>query len=180
VAASYYAAMLKTLIITLIVSMTLLGCKKKDDSGSTDKGAGSSAAPPAPVVADAPPVEPAPPAVGSGSADQGSAAKPAVTATPVASNDDYKKRGTALLDKIVEVFKEKDCDKLAAAITSFVDSSQAEFDAVNAWEKSHEADKKALEKSNAAKKKKFLDSLNPTLERCQSNKALQDALAKMP
>jgi hypothetical protein len=90
------------------------------------------------------------------------------------------KRGTAMADKMVAVFSEKDCDKLAANISSFLDTNKPEIAALDAWEKGHDADKKALDKQSDAKMKEFQKSVGPILDKCKGNKALDDALAKMP
>ena len=179
--------MKKALVLAIIVSATLLGCKKKDDAGTADLGssAGSGSAAPV-VVPPAPPVvppSPPPPSGsggGSGSAAAAAAAPAAPTVAPVASSDDYKTRGPAFVKQLMAVFDEKDCDKLAAAITSFVDSHKGESEAINAWEKAHPDDKKAVGKQMAQKQAEFQKRASSTIEKCKDNKALQEALEKLP
>ena len=99
---------------------------------------------------------------------------------PISSTDDYKTRGTALLDKMLDAMKETDCDKLAANISSFIDANKGAMDALKAWDKDHKDDKKAFEDANKDKMQTMMGSMMTTMEKCKDNKALKDALAKMP
>ncbi len=98
----------------------------------------------------------------------------------VSSSDDYKTRGMDMIAKMVDVFKETDCDKLAANISGFIDNNKGAIDALKAWEKDHKDDKKAGDKAAEDKMKDFMGTVGPIMEKCKGNKALEDAMKKMP
>jgi hypothetical protein len=157
--------MIKTrfLIAACSVLLAFTACKKKDDAAKTDQGSGSAATATKPTESKPAETKPA------GGGDITSAA-------------DYETRGNALMDKMIGIFAAdgKDCDKLAADINKFLDDSKGDMDAVMAYEKAHPDDKKAMDKKNEAKTKEFMEKAGPAIEGCKDNKALQDAMAKMP
>ena len=177
--------MTKTRLLIAACSALLFAsaCKKNDAAKPADKAATTAAKPaetkPAtpdqakPADTTAPAAAPAAPAA--------PAAAPAA-AGPVTSADDYQTRGTALLDKMTAIFAAdgKDCAKIAADVSKYVDDNKGEIDAVTAYEKAHPADKKAWDQKNKAKTDDFMAKAGPSMEACKDNKALQDAMAKLP
>jgi eukaryotic-like serine/threonine-protein kinase len=107
--------------------------------------------------------------------DQRSAA-PAVAAGAVTSSDDYMTKVAALARRQADLFKETDCDKLAAGISSFSKANKAEIDALEAWRKANPVDDVALEKAMVPVMKEARNMM-AVVERCKDNKAFAAALA---
>ncbi|HTE53030.1 MAG TPA: protein kinase [Kofleriaceae bacterium] len=105
--------------------------------------------------------------------DQGSAA-----AGAVAPSDDYTTKVVALLRQQVDLFKETDCDKLAAGIRSFVHANKAQIAELEAWRKTHRVDEAAHDKAMAPVMKDIPGTL-ATVERCNDNKAFAAAFAAL-
>ena len=105
--------------------------------------------------------------------DQGSAAAGAVT-----PSDDYTAMVVALLRQQVDLFKETDCDKLAADISSFVRASKAHIAELEAWRKAHRVDQAAHQKTLAPVMKDIPNTL-AVVERCNDNKAFAAAFAAL-
>jgi hypothetical protein len=107
--------------------------------------------------------------------DQRSAA-PAVAAGAVTSSDDYMTKVAMLARREADLFKETDCDKLAAGISSFANANKAQIDALEAWRKAHPVDETALEKAMVPVMR---DARNITavVERCMDNQAFAAAFA---
>jgi WD40 repeat protein len=105
--------------------------------------------------------------------DQEPAAGGAVT-----PSDDYTTKVVALLRRQVDLFKETDCDKLAAAITSFVHANKAQIAELEAWRKAHRVDEAAHQKAMAPVMKDIPNTL-AVVERCSDNKAFAAAFAAL-
>jgi hypothetical protein len=105
--------------------------------------------------------------------DQGSAA--AGTVTP---SDDYTTKVVALLRQQVDLFKEKDCDKLAADILSFVHANKAQVAELEAWRKAHRVDEAAHQKAMAPVMNDIAKTL-AVIERRKDNKAFAAAFAAL-
>jgi hypothetical protein len=105
--------------------------------------------------------------------DQGSAAAGAVT-----PSDDYTTKVVALLRKQVDLFKETDCDKLAAAIGSFVRANKARIAELEAWRKAHRVDEAAHQRAIAPVMKDIPSTL-AVVERCNDNEAFTAAFAAL-
>jgi eukaryotic-like serine/threonine-protein kinase len=105
--------------------------------------------------------------------DQESAAADA--ATP---SDDYTTKVVALLRQQVDLFKETDCDKLAAAIRSFARANKAQIAELEAWRKTHHVDEAAHQKAMAPVMKDIPSTL-AVVERCNDNKAFAAAFAAL-
>ena len=172
--------MTKTRLLIAACSALLFAsaCKKNDAAKPADKTA-TTAAKPAETKPGTP--DQAKPAEATTPAAAPAATAPAA-AGPVTSADDYQTRGTALLDKMTAIFAAdgKDCAKIAADVSKYVDDNKAEIDAVTAYEKAHPADKKAWDEKNKAKTDDFMAKAGPAMDACKDNKALQDAMAKLP
>jgi hypothetical protein len=129
---------------------------------------------------------------GDGQPAAGASDKPAETnsggGSAVASGEinnvsDYEARSVALLDKLSAVFVAdgKDCDKLATDLNKFMDENKAAMQAEMAYGKAHPDDKQAVDKKVEAKANAFADKvLEPAMAACQSNKGVQEAMAKIP
>ena len=111
-------------------------------------------------------------------------APPAATggSGPIASSAEYRAKALGIMDGMIAVFAnaDGDCDKLAAAVTKFVDDTKPTFDAAEAWEKTHPEDKAETDRASEAKIKKFEEVATPVMTRCKDNKALDEAMKKMP
>ena len=153
----------RILIAACAVLLSFTACKKKDDTTAAS-GSGSAAT----------------------TATKPTESKPAETKPAgggdIANASDYETRGNALMDKMINIFATdgKDCDKIAADMNKFMDENKGEIDSIMAYEKAHPDDKKAMDKKNEAKTKDFMEKAGPAMESCKDNKALQDAMAKMP
>ena len=141
--------MRKPLLIAILSTAALFGCKKKSDD-------------PAPVDKV---VEPAP---------SGAPNRP--TATALANADEYKAKGHELNSKLLEVFKETDCAKLATAISGMIDANRADIAATNGWEKAHPDDKKAFEEATA---KDIQAVTGAAMDRCKDSPQFKAAMEKL-
>jgi hypothetical protein len=108
--------------------------------------------------------------------------KPAAASGPIANTADYEARGNALFDKMISIFQAdgKECDKLAADLNKFMDDSKSDMEAMTTYDKAHPADKEAFNKKIEARADDLMKALAPAMEACKDNKALADAMAKMP
>jgi hypothetical protein len=124
-------------------------------------------------------VVPVPPETKSGSwvADQLDAT-PDQESGAVTPSDDYTTKVVALLRQQVDLFKETDCDKLAAAITSFVHANKAQIAELEAWRKAHRIDEAAHQKAMAPVMKDVPNTL-AVVERCNDHKAFAAAFAAL-
>jgi len=111
---------------------------------------------------------------GSAASTPGSASGPGA----ITSDDDYTTKLVTMLDQLNDLFKETDCDKLAASIHSFADANKPRMDALAAWTKTHTIDDAALAKALKPKMQKF-DSTQPVQRKCMHNKAFAAALREM-
>jgi len=136
----------RTLLVALLSTVTLFGCKKKSDEG---------------VVVDR-------------TAPAGSA-NPA-TATAISNAEEYKTRGMALNAKLMDIFKETDCDKLASALDHLVEANKADIAATNGWEKAHPSDKKDFDDATM---KDMQAVTTAGMEHCKDNAAFKKAVDKM-
>ncbi len=170
--------------VILAVALAFAGCKKKDDAAATDKPA--PAAKPADDMKMSDNTKPADPAAkpadpAAKPADP--AAKPADPAAPTGTAingyDDYKTKSVALAAKMLAVFKKdaNDCDSLAADVTTLI--ADPDFVGINAYEKSHDADKKKFDTESAALEKDFETAATPVMMKCKDNKKVLDAFSKM-
>jgi hypothetical protein len=106
-------------------------------------------------------------------------APPAVAAGAVTSSDDYIARVAELARREAALFKETDCEKLAARISSFAKLNKALIDALEAWRKAHPVDDAAVEEAMAPV---MTDAWNimAVVERCKDNPAFAAAFARLP
>ena len=164
----------RTLIIALLSTATLFGCKKKDKEAepaamdkmaeSADKmGSGSAAAPVTP---------PATPPAGDtkGSADE-------AKALGISSSDDYMKKATEMTGYLTAALKDQDCAKTATALTMLNTEHAADVKALDAWAKAHPEDEKKFEGGPG---KVAMDAMTPVMEKCKDDAAFKDAMSKMP
>jgi hypothetical protein len=96
----------------------------------------------------------------------------------VTPSDDYMTKVVALLRQQVDLFKETDCDKLAADISSFVHANEAQIAELEAWRKAHRVDQAAHRKAMAPLMKDIPNTL-AVVERCNDNKAFAAAFAAL-
>jgi WD40 repeat protein len=121
--------------------------------------------------------------------DQGSAAPPPRSepgALALTSNDQAVAMIAALYGQLRDLFKEPgllrdlfkvpDCDRLAASMSSFVDSNRAKFNALAAWVSTHKVDRSALAKAIAPTMTDYR-SWGPTIAKCRQNGAFMAAMA---
>jgi len=94
----------------------------------------------------------------------------------------YESENTAMMDKAIALFSgaDKDCDKAAASVSKFFDDNKAEMERLMAFEKAHPDVKKSVEDKNKDKMGKFMESAGKVMETCKDNKAMQEAVKKMP
>ena len=95
---------------------------------------------------------------------------------------DYEAKDVAMMDKAIALFGAAgtDCDKAAAAVGSFFDDNKASMEALETFEKAHPDVKKQVEDKYKDKSKAFEDSIGKVMESCKDNKAMQDAMKKIP
>jgi hypothetical protein len=163
----------RTLIIALLSTATLFGCKKKDKEAepaamdkmaeSADKmGSGSAATAPDKM---------APPAGDTkGSADE-------AKALGISSSDDYMKKATEMTGYLTAALKDADCGKTATALTMLNTEHAADVKALDAWAKAHPDDEKKFEGGPG---KVAMDAMTPVMEKCKDDPAFKDAMSKMP
>jgi eukaryotic-like serine/threonine-protein kinase len=110
--------------------------------------------------------------------DKRSAAPP-VAAGPVTSSDDYIARVAELARREAALFKETDCEVLAAGLRSFAHVNKALIDALEAWRKAHPVDEAAVEEAMAPVMTNAWNMM-ATVERCKDNPAFAAAFASLP
>ena len=110
--------------------------------------------------------------------DDAAATKPSGEITAA----DYEARNGAMMDKAIALFAgaDKDCDKAAAQVSKFLDDNKPEMDALVAFEKGHADIKKQVDEKVKDKTMKFMETAGKVLEPCKDNKAMQEAVKKMP
>jgi hypothetical protein len=163
--------MRKILLIALLSTTTLLGCKKKDD-GEKDKAMDKMAdqAKPDPT-APTPSAEPA----------KDPAAAPATPPAPAGDNpiknsEDFVAVNAKMNGRFVEAMKQPDCDKAAAALGVLLTEHGPDMLALKKWQDQHPDDKakvEAADKAGAAE-------IQPVIDKCKDNKAFMDTLGKLP
>ncbi|HEX2689119.1 MAG TPA: hypothetical protein VHN14_21000 [Kofleriaceae bacterium] len=148
-------------ILLLSTSLALFGCKKKDNAAAPPTESNAMAKPGAPAGAPAP-------------------AAPAGGAT-IASDEDYVKTGTAMLDKMVGIFKGAgtNCDKLADDITKMATENDAIIKASEAYEKAHPDAKTKFEAATKDQMKSFEEVAGAAISACKDSKKLQEAMTKL-
>jgi len=147
---------LKTLsIVCLSASLSLAACKKPD-GGS-------------PAAAGDPPAATKP-------GDHGG------DGVTIASDDDYVKQASAMLETMTGTIKSAgtDCDKLADGITKMISDNGSKMTTLDAYEKAHPDAKKKFEDVAKDKTKAFEAAAGPGMSACQNNKKVSDAFAKIP
>lgn len=147
---------MKKLLVTTLLGLGLVtsACSKKDDAAKTgDKAA-----------ADKP------------------ADKPVDKPAGEMSAADYEAKNTAMMDKAISTFGglDKDCDKAAATVGKFFDDNKADMMALEAFEKGHPDVKKAVDEKTKDKTQKFMETAGKVMDACKDNKAMQEAVKKMP
>jgi len=158
------------LLVATCAALLFVGaCKKNDEAKPADNSAGAPAA--AKPTDNAPAPAPAPPP----------AAAPS-SGGAIANAAEYQLKSNDLMTQLTSVFVNdgKDCDKLAADVDKWVSDNKAELEAIDAYEKAHPDDKKAFDEKSKDRQKAFEDAASPALDACKSNKALTDALSKVP
>ena len=148
---------LVTILFGLLVTAT--ACKKKDDAAKTDD---KTAQPTEQKAVEQKPGDPAP----AGELSPG----------------DYEAKNIDLMDKAIATFGAvgSDCDKGAIAVGKYFDDNKAQLEATRAFEKAHPDVQKQVEDKNKDKTKLFMDSVKKVMDTCKDNKAMQDALTKLP
>ena len=157
--------------LALVVSLSLFGCKKKEDTDTKVAPAPTNPANPAvtPTPPPAPPVEkPTEPTA------------PSPAAVTIKTTDEYNTGGLALLTKVVAVFKADgtSCDKIADDITKLAADNDGFLKATTTYEKAHPEAKKDFENVSKATMKDFEAAAGPAMQACKDNKKLTEALAK--
>jgi hypothetical protein len=147
---------MKRVLLTMMLGLlvTAAACKKKDEAAKTDDK--------------------------SAKTTDDKATPPAAGGEMTAA--DYETRNVAMMEKAASTFGAvgTDCDKGAAAVGKFFEDNTAEINALEAFEKAHPDVKKAVEDKNKDKTKAFEDSVGKVMDACKDNKAMQDAMKKMP
>jgi len=153
---------MKRLLVTMMLGLlvTAAACKKKDETKVDDN-----AAKPTEQKTDQP-------------TDQKADPKPAGDLTP----GDYEAKNIEIMDKAIAAFSGSggDCDKTAAAVNKFIDENLDQMKTLSAFEKAHADVKKQVEDKNKDKTKLFMDTVGGALEKCKDNKALQEAVKRLP
>ena len=135
----------RTLLIAILSTAALFGCKKKSDEVVVDRAAPAGSANPA-------------------------------TATAISNAEEYKTRGMAMNAKLMDVFKETDCDKLASALDHLLEANKADIAATSSWEKAHPGDRKDFEDANM----KNMEAVTTAgMEHCKDNPAFKKAVDKL-
>lgn len=108
-------------------------------------------------------------------------ATPAASGAPITSDDDYVKRGVALVDQTLGIFKAAgtNCDKLADDITKLATDSKPQVKASKEYEKTHPDVKKKFDEATKAQQAAFETVAAPTITACKDNKKLGEALNKL-
>ena len=112
-------------------------------------------------------------------AKPGSADKPAaVASSDIASDDDYVTKGSAMVAKMVDLFKTDgaSCDKLADDLAKLRDSP--EVATLDKYQKAHPAVKKKLDAAVADKMKDMEAAGAPARTACKVTKKLRDVMSK--
>ncbi len=111
-------------------------------------------------------------------ADKPAADKPAGEMTAA----DYETKNVAMMEKATAAFTAAgtDCDKAAAAVGKFFDDNKAEMTALDAFEKAHPDVKKQVEAKYKDKTDAFEANVGKVMEACKDNKAMQEAIKKIP
>lgn len=169
-----FAPMLKSFLVVAVLSLSLFACKKKEG----EKAEAPKTTEPSMTASGAAPTDkPADPAM-----------KPADTTTPpvaaageIKSVDDYTKMGMEMMDQLAGIFTAagKDCDKLAADLSKWVDANKSKKEAADAFEKANPDAKKALDEKAKPQMEKFIAAMGPAMESCKDHQGLKDAMAKM-
>lgn len=165
----YHRAMKRTLIALCSILLVASACKKKEEEAKPAEPTAET------KPAEAKPAEPAPaPAPAPAEAKAGGAT--------FANAAEYEAKANELMDKMTAMFVAdgKDCAKLATDLSKLVDDNKSSFDAASVFEKANPDAKKALDKKMEARSKDFQAKAGPAIEACKDNKALQDAMAKVP
>ena len=155
--------MFKTLALTTCTLLLLTtGCKKKDEAKTADPSM------------EAKPGETKP-------AEKPTEMKPAMGGT-ITNAADYEAKANDMMDKMTALFVAdgKDCDKLAADMSAFLDTNKDGFAATKTFETANPDAKKALDTKMEPRMKDFQAKAGPSLDACKDNKALQAAMSKMP
>ena len=105
--------------------------------------------------------------------DPGAAAAGAVT-----PSGDYTTKVVALLRQQVDLFKETDCDELAAAIRSFVRANKPRIAALEDWRRTHRIDEAAHDRAMPPVMKDIPNTL-AVVEGCKDNEAFAAAFAAL-
>jgi hypothetical protein len=150
---------LVTILFGLLVTTT--ACKKKDDAAKTDDKTAQPADP---------------------KAVEQKAGDPAAAPSGELSPGDYEAKNIDLMDKAIATFGSvgTDCDKGAVAVGKYFDDNKAQMEATRAFEKAHPDVQKQVEDKNKDKTKLFMDSVKKVMDTCKDNKAMQEALTKLP
>jgi hypothetical protein len=167
----------KTISIAfLAAALALTGCKKKDDGAAKtdDKATPASADDKGVSKSDTPAAK----------SDDKPTAKTDDKAAPagasdIASNDDYVKRGTAMMTKFSGIFKADgtDCDKLGTDLVPLL--TDPEVKALDAYEKAHPEVKKLLDDATKDQMKEMAAIVEPATTKCKDNPKFADAMSKM-
>lgn len=152
-------------ILLLSSSLSFIGCKQKDNAAAPPTESSTATKPAKPRAAPTPAAPTPTPAAGS----------------TIASDDDYIKSDTALLDKLVSIIKAADtnCDKLAEGITKMIIDNNEELKASRAYEKAHPNAKTRFDEATQDKQAAFEAVAVPALATCKDNKKLEAALTKL-
>ncbi len=160
--------------------LALAGCDKSKGAPADKAAAKPVAAAPAAPSAPAPVAPPAaePPAAAPPAVDPAAAAPAPTAAGAITSDDEYIKRGTAMMTKLIGVLKAggADCDKVAAGIEEL--QAAGDFAAVTAYEKANPQVKDKMEKAAAGMQEEFMTAAGPLFQACGSSQRLKAAFEK--
>ena len=149
--------------IILLASVLLFSaCKKKDEAKPTE-----------------------PTAVEKKEGDKPVEAKPAEGTPPenkIVNANDYESKATDITNKMLAVFVAagKDCDKLAADMTKFINDNKTVMESLTAFEKTNPDAEKAFDKKMEGREKEMEEKLSPAFEACKDHAGLKQAMSNLP
>lgn len=122
----------------------------------------------------------------SGSAKAPEPAAPAAVAAPraIATDAEFEKVGTSLVEQMVAIFKgtATDCDQRAAQMNSFMDARDLDIKAMNAYAEAHPAVDTALDAKLDSLMRSVQEhyALTPNAALCDDHKGFNAAMERYP
>lgn len=164
----------RTLHVALFAALALAGCRSSDKPGAQGEAAAKPHDPTngSGIELVPEPIEPRAP----GSAEP---------RAPVAagSNTPLQNRGIAMMQQLAELFaaNEKDCERLASALTKFTrDNKQLYEDLTEMEKKLSEAEREAFEIRNQAVQEAVIRKITPAVTACRGNASVEAAMNELP